>query len=367
MPRLIATLMTHAFLPRGRMLRWSAFTIPVCVSLVAPMLGPATADELGLSGRGSAVNAPGPMMTPSIQALATVGPDTVYAGSFGLGIFRSDDRGRSWSLSNTGMTDPFVLSLAAASDGTVYAGTFRGGVFRTRNGGKTWDPINGGLKRLEIKALLISHGTIYAGTGDGLYRLSEGSAEWHVVTKGLDDVLVHSIAVASDRTVYVGTSGKGLLRHTPESTEWQRVTHGLVDHEGLRENFIRALAMDKDHTIYAGTFDGGVFRSGDGGVNWRPISRALPNDSIRSIVLNERGLYVATGRGIFKSSNQGDQWTALNQGLTELSVQVLIAGQQGILYAGTASGAFRSDDDGTSWVGISDGLAGVSEPPIKFR
>jgi photosystem II stability/assembly factor-like uncharacterized protein len=359
-------IMSHVlFLRRLGLFAWSALTLPV--ALCGVLVGPAAADEPGLSDPGHAAAAPGPLMTPSIQALVTVGPNTIYAGSFGLGIFRSDDRGHSWSVSNTGMTDPFVLSLAAAADGTVYAGTFRGGVFRTRNGGRTWDSINAGLKRLEIKALLISRGTIYAGTGDGLYRLSEGGAEWNVVTKGLDDVLVHSIAVAPDRTLYVGTSGKGLLRHTPESPEWQRVTHGLVDHEGLRENFIRALAMDRNHTIYAGTFDGGVFRSGDGGVNWRPISRALPNDSIRSIVLNGRGLYVATGRGIFKSMNEGGQWTALNKGLTELSVQVLISAQEGVLYAGTSAGVFRSDDDGTSWIGISQGLAGVSEPPIKYR
>src|SRR5256885_9086078 len=44
----------------------------------------------------------------------------------------------------------------------------------------------------------------------------------------------------------------------------------------------------RSQALYAGTFDGGVFRSGDGGQTWRPISRALPNDSIRGIVTNER-------------------------------------------------------------------------------
>src|SRR5256885_12644618 len=97
----------------------------------------------------------------------------------------------------------------------------------------------------------------------------------------------------------------------------------------------------RSQALYAGTFDGGVFRSGDGGQTWRPISRALPNDSIRGIVTNERGLFVATGRGIFKSLNQGRQWTPLNHGLTELSVQVLIVSDDGSLYAGTSSGVDR--------------------------
>jgi photosystem II stability/assembly factor-like uncharacterized protein len=82
-------------------------------------------------------------------------------------------------------------------------------------------------------------------------------------------------------------------------------------------------------------------------------------------VTNEKGLFVATGRGIFKSLNQGRQWTPLNHGLTELSVQVLIVSDDGSLYAGTSSGVFRSDDDGEHWVGISTGLAeaGASGPP----
>src|SRR5262245_26776443 len=134
---------------------------------------------------------------PSIQALTTTGTQTVYAGSFGMGVFRSENRGQSWAAANIGLTDPFILCLATTHDGTVYAGTFRGGVFRTRDHGKSWQPVNTGLKRLEIKSLLIEHGIIYAGTGDGLYRLPEGTNEWSVVTKGLDDTLVHAIAMAS--------------------------------------------------------------------------------------------------------------------------------------------------------------------------
>ncbi len=301
----------------------------------------------------------------SIQAMTTLGKDTVFAGSFGMGIFRSDDRGRVWTPVNEGLTDPFILCLAAGSDGTVYAGTFRGGVFRTRDRGESWQPVNAGLKRLEIKTLLITPGVIYAGTGDGVYRLNEADDRWTVVTTGLDEVLVHTLAKASDGTLFAGTSGKGVLRYKESSPGWVRMRHGLRDHEGLVENFIRVLAIDKEQGVYAGTFDGGVFRSNDGGQTWRPISRALPNDSIRGILANERGLFVATGRGIYKTVDQGRQWTALNNGLTNMSVQVLVDSGAGSLYAGTSSGAFRSDDDGKTWVSISEGLQGTLRSPFE--
>ncbi len=308
-----------------------------------------------------------PPTAPSIQALAVGKDRALYAGSFGLGIYRSSDRGTTWVSVNSGLTDPFILCLAAAPDGAIYAGTFRGGVFRTRNGGQSWEKINEGLKRLEVKALLIEGGAVYAGTGDGVYRLGDRETRWSVVTKGLDETLVHSLAMGQDRTLYAGTSGRGVFRFKPNGTEWTRLRDGLVDHEGLVENFIRVLAVGADQAIYAGTFDGGVFRSTDGGTSWRPISKALPNDSIRGIVPSEKGLIVATGRGVFKTENQGKSWTPLNRGLTELSIQVLIASADGALYVGTSSGVFRSDDAGQSWTGISDGLEGTAESPFMVR
>lgn len=231
----------------------------------------------------------------SIQALTAGSGGVIYAGSFGMGIFRSADRGGSWTSANQGLTDPFVLCLTTGKDGAIYAGTFRGGVFRSRDGGKIWQPVNKGLKRLEIKALMMDAKGLYAGTGDGVYLLNAAQDQWKVVSTGLDEILVHALARTDDGTLYAGTSGKGVHSYKERSTGWTRLRQGLRDHEGLVENFIRVLAVDKEQGVYAGTFDGGVFRSGDAGKTWSPISRALPNDSIRGLISNERGVYVATG------------------------------------------------------------------------
>ena len=303
----------------------------------------------------------------SIQALAAGSGGVIYAGSFGMGIFRSADRGGSWTSASQGLTDPFVLCLTTGKDGAIYAGTFRGGVFRSRDGGKIWQPVNKGLKRLEIKALMMDAKGLYAGTGDGVYLLNAAQDHWKVVSTGLDEILVHALARTDDGTLYAGTSGKGVHSYKERSTGWTRLRQGLRDHEGLVENFIRVLAVDKEQGVYAGTFDGGVFRSGDAGKTWSPISRALPNDSIRGLISNERGVYVATGRGIFKTVDKGRQWVPLNKGLSNLSVQVLIEGEKGGFYAGTSSRVFRSDDDGVTWTAVSQGLEGESVAPFKFN
>lgn len=304
--------------------------------------------------------------TPSIQALAVAKDRTVYAGSFGMGVFRSETSGKSWVPVNTGLRDRFILCLAIADDGTVYAGTLHSGVFRTKDGGRNWEAINNGLSRGQVKTLLIAQGAVYAGTGGGVYRLAEGDTAWTIVTKGLDETVVHALVLTEDKTLYAGTAAKGVQRFKANGSEWSRLpAHGLKDHEGLIENFIRVLVAGKDRTLYAGTFDGGVFRSGDGGETWKPISRALPNDSIRGIVVDRRGLVVATGRGIFRSLDEGRQWVPLNEGLTELSVQTLTPAGDGVFYAGTSAGAFRSDDGGQHWVNISEGL--FEAPPGPAR
>ena len=265
------------------------------------------------------------------------------------------------------MTDPFILTLTTGKDGAIYAGTFRGGVFRSRDRGKSWQATNSGLKRLEIKALLAVGDGVYAGTSDGVYRLAAAD-RWSVVTTGLDDILVHALVLSSDGTLFAGTSGKGIVRFKAQSTGWVRQQNELKDHEGMTENFIRVLTIDPEGGIYAGTFDGGVFRSADGGVTWRPISRALPNDSIRGILFNSRGLFVATGHGIFKTIDKGRQWVPLNKGLTSMAIQVLIESGAGVFYAGTSDGAFRSDDDGRTWNPINQGLEGGAAPaPFRFR
>jgi ligand-binding sensor domain-containing protein len=163
----------------------------------------------------------------SIQALTMVGSDILYAGSFGLGVFRSEDRGASWTKSSEGVSDPFILSLATAKDGTVYVGTFRGGVFRTTDQGKTWHPVNAGLKRKEVKTLLAAGDLLYAGTADGAYRLNTSDDHWRVVTSGLDEILVHALAESADGTLYAGTSGKGVLKFKANTTGWVRLHDGL--------------------------------------------------------------------------------------------------------------------------------------------
>src|SRR5438874_11464922 len=108
----------------------TVFAVTWCLFITVCLFAQANASSPSPFGGEVPQNFPGPMVAPSIQALASVGSQTVYAGSFGMGIFRSEDRGQTWTAVNTGLSDPFILSLTAGPNGMIYAGTFRGGVFR---------------------------------------------------------------------------------------------------------------------------------------------------------------------------------------------------------------------------------------------
>ena len=307
---------------------------------------------------------------PSIQALAMTDAGTLYAGSFGFGMFVSHDRGETWESINAGLDDRFILCVSTDRNGTVYAGTVRGGVFRTLEDGNTWEPVKAGLRAVEVKALLAGHGTMYAGTGNGVYRFDEAARHWVVVATGLEQTLVTSLVMTDDLHVFAGTAGRGVYRidtATPGAVQWNKVDDQLVDpKEYLPQTYIRVMALSPNQHMYAGTFDGGVYRSRDAGKTWRPLGRSLPNDSIRGIVITKTALYAATGRGIFKHDFRNAEWVSVNNGLTELSVQVLIGSSRGDLYAGTSAGAFRSQDAGGHWVNIGENLGRYRSMPRPY-
>lgn len=297
---------------------------------------------------------------PSIQTMEVTPDGVVYAGSFGMGLFRSQDKGKSWEALNQGLTDPFLLCLAVIPGKHIYAGTMRGGVYRLGLKGTTWESIGTGLNEAEVKSFLVHEDALYAGTGTGVYRWVEAEKEWAIVGAGLDRILVPGLAIMDDGKLFAATSGKGLFHletQHPSPSKWVDSQSIFVDpRERLPHRYLRVIAVNEAQHIFLGTQDGGIFRSTDRGQSWSSLSRNLPNDSIRSIVPDHKDIIVATGNGIFRWKTDQQLWMGMNTGLTNLAIQSLTISDAGELYAGTSSGAFRSQDGGAHWTNISQGL-----------
>ena len=86
-----------------------------------------------------------PIQSKQINCLASdpKNPRTIYAGSQGEGVFRSDDSGGTWHPA--GLPGEFVKALAVSphDSGTIYAGTRPARLHVSRNGGQSWEELPG--------------------------------------------------------------------------------------------------------------------------------------------------------------------------------------------------------------------------------
>ncbi|MBK9399369.1 MAG: T9SS type A sorting domain-containing protein [Bacteroidetes bacterium] len=78
------------------------------------------------------------MNSPSIMTLAKNGT-SIFAGTFGNGVYVSSNNGASWSPTSSGFSGA-VVSKILAHNGYLIAGTFGGGVFTSSDNGVSWTP-----------------------------------------------------------------------------------------------------------------------------------------------------------------------------------------------------------------------------------
>ena len=93
---------------------------------------------------------------PAAEALLTTRTGTVLAGTYRDGVFRSEDRGKSW-LPVGFDRNVYIFSIVQSTDGAIYLSATESvdhepqGVFRSRDDGRTWVPA--GLAMNEVYSL----------------------------------------------------------------------------------------------------------------------------------------------------------------------------------------------------------------------
>lgn len=149
--------------------------------------------------------------------------DTLFCG--GSAIWRSLDRGRSWTRVHEAPAAPVrVSSIVITDDGTVYALNGMPGttiLWRSNDGGATWSEADAGLERspFRIPVGLASAGNdVFVGfTGNflaprGIHRTTDGGSSWHEVTSGrIRPIDIYALGRHGDRLL-AGTSVYGIWR-----------------------------------------------------------------------------------------------------------------------------------------------------------
>jgi ligand-binding sensor domain-containing protein len=300
----------------------------------------------------------GPFGVGIVSAIAAGKGGPLYIGTYGGGLFKSDDGGQSWRHSAKGMKDDFVVTLVITPDQTVYAGTIRAGLYKSLDRGESWVGLNDGLDHAEVRAILpLPDGRMYAGTLQGIYASEDAGLHWRSVHTGMQPVLVRSIIQGNGRELYMGTQGLGIFKTSDPATGWTPIADDFFYEPGFRETVVRSLIRDGRGDLYAGTFGSGIFKSRNGGKSWNKANEGLGSLSIRALVSSRKGfLYAGTGRGVFESRDGGRSWREINQGLSNRPVESLAVGDGESLYVGTGIGIYGRRSEGAEWVPLNRGL-----------
>ena len=151
------------------------------------------------------------------------------------------------------------------------------------------------------------HGTIWAGTDDGLVWLTrDGGAHWQDVTPPAltpwSKVAQIDVSPYHDPTAYVAVTRFRL----DDSKPYVYITHDYGAHwrlavDGLPDAPVNAVRTDpvRRGLLYAAS-ENGVSVSFNDGLHWQPLQLNLPHTSVRDLVVHGNDLVVAThGRGFW--------------------------------------------------------------------
>ncbi len=222
-----------------------------------------------------------------IWALDVDNNGVIYAGTE-RGIFYSADNGSTWN--GPMMSGYDVRAFLIASNGTMYAGTWGGGVFKSTDDGANWDAINDGLSPLGTAVQSLAedtNGDLYAGTfGGGVYKSTDGST-WTMLNVGYP--FVWAVATDSHNNIYAATYGAGVYRSTDAGATWSEFNNGLD------AAYVYSVTVDNCDNVFVSTWLGDVYKFspvvpsassdvGDAGMAWTPMG--LAQVGISSLVIN---------------------------------------------------------------------------------
>src|SRR5205814_5614311 len=99
------------------------------------------------------------LIASEVRAIAIDASNTLFAGTYGIGMFRSTDGGQGWEKVNNGLSALYESCLAINAAGDSFLGADfvngAGGVFRSTDTGQTWLEINHDVIQTDVRALAI--------------------------------------------------------------------------------------------------------------------------------------------------------------------------------------------------------------------
>ncbi|MEI6122126.1 MAG: sialidase family protein [Bacteroidota bacterium] len=269
-------------------------------------------------------------------------------------IYKSANNGKTWSVSNNGITGSVTAIRGLAKSGTYLVAATDVGAYYSTDNGNNWTP-SPGTSALNIWCLTVKGtDTLFMSTdANGIYKSVDHGISWTAKNTGINmspALDIRGLAVKG-HDIYAGSDGYGIYKSTNQGTSWSLVNIGLPgSYYGVNSMAVSGT------TIYAGTYGAGMYKSIDNGGTWATVNNGLPGNyyAVSSLaVVGTNILFGTYGAGIYRSVNDGGLWTAVNNGVSS-SEDILAMGVNGTtIYASTLSGSLLQTTNYTNWSGVS--------------
>jgi hypothetical protein len=338
-------------------------------------------------------------------ALDARNEDVILAGGVSSGMWKSTDGGLSWRKTTAADQLQSVSCIAQnqfpGKENTWYYGTgeghpadrggsaagplmtnafYRGdGLFKSINNGESWSPVpstvSGTVTQTDAfdfvyRLATFGENGVYAATGAGLYRSTDGGDHWaHVLGEGLlwdplfgDKCVATDVTIAGDGTVYASMGGitpyNGIYR-SGNGTEWENISQ--PDWPDTTGRTVIAPAPSNPNAVYCFTFVRGnttKLRKYTKNTGWTDLTAGLPNGGqlqtyageMQVLAVkpdDENTLFLGT-TGMFRSKNGGSSFELIG-GASDFHVDqhafVFYLSDPKRMIVGNDGGLFRTDDD----------------------
>ncbi len=305
---------------------------------------------------------------------------TILAGSYVSGVYKTYDQGNTWYRQNSGLGNLKIQSLAyhPSNSSIVYAGTYEGGLYKSINGGTSWSASNGGVLGnhvvydIEIDPnnpnVIYVATRINVGAGDYnnlrgyLYKSTNAGASWTLLITGdafstLDYFYDIDVNPLNSSELYLTAHSHGFYKSTDGGASFNPINNGVSDLSA------RSFALD---TAYPGLVYGAVwhdaaaYRTWNSGYSWSNSRVGLPtNTAVFRFYADpyggtQKSVFACTyGNGLYSTENFAQSWTSRGLVGQRLYDFVVANGSPQRWFAATESnGVFRTNAGSSSWSNI---------------
>jgi hypothetical protein len=295
-----------------------------------------------------------------ITALAHSGKD-LYAATADSGIYIFNGyvgTDRYWQKINTGLTNLKIKSLLAIDSVTLLAGTDGNGIFKTINKGATWTAI----PTATLNAAVIT-GFTKAGThlflislNNGVFISDDRGTSWSnfndVNTLNINGTQTLAYNETTKELVVVNSNGlfRTMVASASPVAAYTSVTANLPAATAIR-------SISNNGTIWLLATDKGTFTTLTSNINWTTINNGLSTLDVRTIVPFQNTVIAGTNvEGIFKANATTFSWIATNFGFNDMVTHSMSCSGIALVAAATGKGVFVSKDLANSYKSCNKGI-----------